>query len=57
LPHPPGEPAPRERLVEEIGPTVYNPAIADARVFFKGRAADLEGVGYQTEFPYWTKLR
>lgn len=42
-------------VIEELGPTIYNQAIADARAFFEERAADLEGVCYQSEFPYWTK--
>ena len=42
-------------LLEELGPTIYNQAIADARAFFEERAADLEGVCYQSEFPYWAK--
>jgi uncharacterized protein (DUF2164 family) len=37
----------------ELGPTIYNQAIADARTFFEERAADLDGTCYQTEFPYW----
>jgi len=41
--------------LEELGPTVYNQAIADARAFFEARAADLDGVCYRAEFPYWTK--
>jgi uncharacterized protein (DUF2164 family) len=42
-------------FVREIGPTVYNQAIADARAFFEERSADLEGICYQVEFPYWPK--
>jgi uncharacterized protein (DUF2164 family) len=42
-------------VIEEVGPTIYNQAIADARAFFEERAADLEGVCYHSEFPYWTK--
>jgi uncharacterized protein (DUF2164 family) len=42
-------------LLEELGPTIYNQAIADARAFFEERAADLEGVCYQSELPYWAK--
>lgn len=42
-------------IIQELGPTVYNQAITDARAFFEERAADLEGVCYQGEFPYWTK--
>jgi uncharacterized protein (DUF2164 family) len=41
-------------FLEELGPTIYNAAIADARSFFEERAADLEGVCYQAEFPRWT---
>jgi uncharacterized protein (DUF2164 family) len=39
--------------LQELGPTIYNRAIADARTFFEERAADLDGTCYQTEFPYW----
>lgn len=41
-------------FLEELGPTIYNQAIADARTFFEDRAADLDGVCYQIEFPFWT---
>jgi uncharacterized protein (DUF2164 family) len=40
-------------ILEELGPTIYNQALADARTFFEERLADLEGVCYQHEFPYW----
>jgi uncharacterized protein (DUF2164 family) len=40
-------------ILEEIGPTIYNAAIADARSFFEERIADLDGIGYQAEFPHW----
>jgi uncharacterized protein (DUF2164 family) len=39
--------------LKEIGPTIYNQAIADARMFFEGRVLDLEGVCYEEEFTYW----
>jgi len=42
-------------FLKELGPTVYNQAIADAQAFFEERAADLDGVCYRAEFPYWTK--
>ena len=42
-------------FLEELGPTVYNRAIADARAFFEQRATDLDGVCYQAEFPYWAR--
>ena len=37
----------------EIGPAVYNRAIADAQVYFRDRVADLEGACYEKEFAYW----
>ncbi len=40
-------------VLKEIGPSVYNAAIADARTYFEQRAADLEGVCYQEELSYW----
>jgi uncharacterized protein (DUF2164 family) len=39
--------------LREIGPTVYNHAIADAQAYFQGRVTDLESVCYQREFAYW----
>ena len=41
--------------LEEICPTVYNRAIADAQAFIIERAADLEGSCYEPEFAYWKK--
>jgi uncharacterized protein (DUF2164 family) len=40
-------------FVREIGPTVYNQAIADAQQYFQERAIDLEGVFFEREFGYW----
>jgi uncharacterized protein (DUF2164 family) len=40
-------------FVREIGPTVYNKAIADAQEYFQARAIDLEGVCFEKEFGYW----
>jgi uncharacterized protein (DUF2164 family) len=42
-------------VLAEIGPTIYNQALADARRFFEERAADLDAMGYQAEFPYWAR--
>jgi uncharacterized protein (DUF2164 family) len=39
--------------LKEVGPVVYNQAIADAQRYFQGRVADLEGVCYEHEFTYW----
>ena len=41
--------------LQEIGPAVYNQAIADAQSYFTGRVADLEGVCLEDEFGYWPK--
>jgi uncharacterized protein (DUF2164 family) len=41
--------------LEEIAPTVYNQAIADAQDYFQERAADLENVCFAQEFGYWNK--
>jgi len=41
--------------LEEIGPSVYNQAIADARAFFQEKVADLENVCFAKESSFWTK--
>jgi uncharacterized protein (DUF2164 family) len=41
-----------EYFLKEIGPAVYNQAIADAQAYFQARVADLEGACYQREFAY-----
>ena len=48
----------RARLVldyclREIGPTVYNQAIADAQAWMQGKVADLDGSRFEPEFNYW----
>lgn len=44
-----------EYIVQEIGPLVYNAAIADAQAYVRDRAADLESVLYAPELTYWQK--
>lgn len=44
-------------FLQEIGPSVYNGAIADAQSFFEERTADLAGVRYQAEFPFWAQRK
>jgi uncharacterized protein (DUF2164 family) len=44
-----------EFLLEEIGPAVYNAAIADAQVYLRDRVADLDGACFAPEFGYWPK--
>jgi uncharacterized protein (DUF2164 family) len=41
--------------LQEIGPAVYNQAIADAQSYFTARVADLEGVCHEEEFGYWPR--
>lgn len=41
--------------LKEIGPCVYNRAVADAQAYFQERVADLEGACYEPEFSYWKR--
>lgn len=41
--------------VEEIAPSVYNLAIADARTFMQEKVLDLENVCFAHEEGYWTQ--
>jgi uncharacterized protein (DUF2164 family) len=43
-------------ILEEIGPAVYNQAIADAQTRMQQRVQDLSGELYADEFQYWTKM-
>jgi uncharacterized protein (DUF2164 family) len=38
-------------VLSELGPSVYNQAIADARAFFEERSSDLAAICYHDEFP------
>lgn len=38
-------------IVTEIGPSIYNQAIADAQKYFEERAADVSGACHYSEFP------
>lgn len=42
-------------LLEEIGPAVYNGAIADAQAQLQRRVSDLNGELYADEFQYWPR--
>jgi uncharacterized protein (DUF2164 family) len=44
-----------EFVLKEIGPSVYNAAIADAQIWMRDRVADLESVCYAPEFTYWPR--
>jgi uncharacterized protein (DUF2164 family) len=53
LDHPLGELPARfllEFILEEIGPSVYNAAIADAQVYLRDRVGELDAACYQPEF-------
>jgi len=43
--------------VREIGPSVYNQAIADAQAFFQEKSLDLGAARYEPEFGFWGKPR
>jgi len=42
-----------EFFLKELGPTVYNTAVADAQRYMQDRALDLEGACHQEEFGFW----
>ena len=39
--------------LKEIGPTIYNQSIQDAKAFMRDRVADLDGSCFEPEFGYW----
>ncbi len=40
-------------FVKEIGPSIYNQAIADAQAQLQDKLADLDATCYEPEFGYW----
>jgi uncharacterized protein (DUF2164 family) len=42
-------------FLQQIGPAIYNQAIADAQARMTARVADLEGELYAEEFQYWVR--
>jgi uncharacterized protein (DUF2164 family) len=42
-------------LLEEIGPAIYNKAIADAQAHLQQRVSDLNGELYIDAFQYWPR--
>ena len=44
-------------MLKEIGPVVYNKAIADAQARIQERVAELDVDVYEPEFSYWSKAR
>jgi uncharacterized protein (DUF2164 family) len=43
-------------FLEEVGPVIFNRAVADAQTRMQLRVADLTGELYVDEFQYWPKL-
>jgi uncharacterized protein (DUF2164 family) len=43
-------------ILEEIGPAIYNRAIADAQSRMTLRVADMSGELYADEFQYWPRI-
>ncbi|HET9365249.1 MAG TPA: DUF2164 domain-containing protein [Candidatus Angelobacter sp.] len=43
-------------FLEEIGPAIYNRAIADAQARLQLRISDLSGELYADEFQYWPRV-
>jgi uncharacterized protein (DUF2164 family) len=43
--------------VKEIGPAIYNQAIADAQNCMQERVSDLENICFAAEGDYWGKAR
>jgi uncharacterized protein (DUF2164 family) len=43
-------------FIEEIGPLIYNRAIAEAQERLQQRVSDLNGELYAEEFQYWAKF-
>jgi len=42
-------------FLEEIGPSVYNKAIADAQAHMHERVGDMDGSCFEPEFGYWKR--
>ena len=41
--------------LQEIGPSIYNQAIADAQNYLQEKTTEMDGTCYEAEFSYWTK--
>jgi uncharacterized protein (DUF2164 family) len=44
-----------EFFLAELGPSVYNKAIADAQKHLQESVMDLDGTCYEPEFAYWKR--
>ena len=43
-------------ILEEIGPAIYNKAVADAQTRVQARTAELDAELYLDPFQYWSRL-
>lgn len=46
-----------EFFAKEVGPSVYNQALADAQAYIVDKASDLGNVRYESEFDFWKVKR
>ncbi len=44
-------------FLKEIGPAIYNKAVADAQARLQARVAELDVEVYEEEFSFWSKGR
>lgn len=44
-------------VLQEIGPAIYNKAVADASARMASRVSDLSGELFEDEFQYWARLK
>ncbi len=40
-------------VLEEVGPCIYNRAIADAQAYLHDKTGDMDGTLFEPEFGYW----
>ena len=41
--------------LQELGPSIYNQAVAEAQAHMLEKVTDLDGMCHETEFAYWKK--
>lgn len=41
--------------LKELGPSIYNQAIADAQSYMQDKISDVDAACYEPEFAYWVK--
>ena len=42
-------------FLEELGPSAYNQGVSEAQAYLRDRIADLDGVCFEPEFPFWPR--